>query len=335
MKVLILTAMWPTAENPAFGSFVRSQAWQLQQAGIEVDVLVLKGRFRKLIYPKGVLQLRRRLADKSIDLVHAHYGYVGLVARTQFRVPVVVTCHGSDIQGAIDAQGRRTLSSRMAARICLSMGPHVDAVIVQNRRMAGSFTGSNVHVIPCEVDLDIFRPVEKQQARIALGLSEFKKYILFAAHPENRVKRFPLALAAFRRLQASDPAVELLVVCKEPQPRLALYMNACDALVFPSYQEGSPNIVKQAMACNLPIVATDVGDVSNIIGGTDGCYICSPDAEAFASRLADILCQPVRTRGRDKVRHFAGPAVARRLITLYEQVLQKRARLCGAIQVAD
>lgn len=157
-----------------------------------------------------------------------------------------------------------------------------------------------------------------------LGLHPEKKYVLFAANPEIAVKRFPLARAAAECLQTLDPSVELIVVCKEPQPRLALYMNACDALVFPSFQEGSPNIVKQAMACNLPIVATDVGDVREVIDGTPRCYICSPSKEGFADALSRILQSPARTEGRQRVQHFSGPIIARRLIRVYEDTLERR-----------
>jgi glycosyltransferase involved in cell wall biosynthesis len=118
--------------------------------------------------------------------------------------------------------------------------------------------------------------------------------------------------------------VELIVAHKEPQTRLALYMSACDALVFPSYQEGSPNIVKQAMACNLPIVATDVGDVREVIGGTQGCHVCDADADVFAQRLNEILDNPFRTNGRQAVQHLSGPMVAGRIIELYEEVLRRR-----------
>src|SRR6185437_8453705 len=125
-------------------------------------------------------------------------------------------------------------------------------------------------------------------------------------------------------LKTKVPDVELVVVHREPQERLALYMSACDALVFPSYQEGSPNIVKQAMACNLPIVATDVGDVREVIGGTTGCFVCEPSADSFAERLAEILDKPFRTDGRLSVQHLSGPMVAKRIIGLYEEVLRKR-----------
>jgi glycosyltransferase involved in cell wall biosynthesis len=133
-----------------------------------------------------------------------------------------------------------------------------------------------------------------------------------------------LAKAAAEQLISQDPSIELVVVYKEPQDRLGLFMNACDALVFTSYMEGSPNIVKQAMACNLPIVSTDVGDVREIIGATKGCYICKPDVREFVQRLAEILRHRERTTGREQVRHLAGPAVSQRLTKVYEQVLRNR-----------
>src|SRR4051794_36554417 len=111
MKVLVITAMWPTAENPAFGSFVRAQVQCLQKAGIDVEVMALEGRYRKAIYFTGALRLHRRLA--GFHLIHAHYGYVGMVARTQWRVPVVVTYHGSDLLGGINGQGKRTVLGRL------------------------------------------------------------------------------------------------------------------------------------------------------------------------------------------------------------------------------
>ncbi len=326
MKVLIVTALWPTAENPAFGSFVKAQVLQLQEAGLDVEVLVLEGRIRKLIYPRGMVQLRKRLADPSIDLVHAHYGYVGMVARTQWKVPVVVTFHGDDALGTVNKHGKKTKFSLVVAACGRVLAGMVDAVVVQSEQMARQFRHANTHIVPHEVDLKVFHPTDKQRARQMLGLSSDRKYILFAANPDIAVKRFPLAKEAVELLRAQDPSVELITLYKETQPRLALYMSACDALVFPSYQEGSPNVVKQAMACNLPIVATDVGDVREIIGTTRKCHICPPDATEFARKLAEVMRSPERTNGREHVQHLAGPIVARQLIGIYEETLGKRAK---------
>jgi glycosyltransferase involved in cell wall biosynthesis len=324
VKILIATAMYPTSANPAFGSFVRAQIESLQHIGVDVELLVLQGRIRKLIYPKGILQLRQRLSDDSIDLVHAHYSYVGIVARAQWKVPVVVTYHGDDLLGTVSATGRKTRFSRLSVALGRLLAESVDAVIVQSAEMARALRRRDVCVIPHEVQLDRFRPISREHARAALGLDPARKYLLFAADPSLAVKRFPLAREAAAVLWREDSSVELLVVYREPQDRLTLYMNACDALVFPSFQEGSPNIVKQAMACNLPIVATDVGDIREILGATVGCHICRPDAVEFAEKLRGILHSRQRTNGRERVRHLAGPIVARQLLQVYEQTLAAR-----------
>jgi len=115
MRVLIMTAMYPTPENPAFGSFIRTQVESLRRAGVDVEVLILRGRSRKWNYLKGIFQLRRRLARGSIDLVHAHYGLVGMIARTQWKVPVVATYHGDDFVGN-SQQARKEDASKRADR---------------------------------------------------------------------------------------------------------------------------------------------------------------------------------------------------------------------------
>src|SRR5207253_603107 len=324
MKVLIMTAIYPTVDNPAFGSYVRTQSESLQRAGLDVEMLVLSHRHRKLIYPLAIFQLRERLACSAVDLVHAHYGLVGLIARTQWKVPVVVTYHGSDILGSITKYGKRPLVQRVIASACRVLARHVDAAIVQSDQMAAKIRKAKVHVIPHEVDLDVFRPTDREQARAVLGLDSGKRYLLFAANPRVEVKRFPLAKAAANALARHDTRVEMLVVSHEPQTRLALYMNACDALVFPSYQEGSPNIVKQAMACNVPIVATDVGDVRKIIGSTDGCMISEPEVEAFAEAASSLLVRSERTSGRQQVMHLDGAKVARQVIDVYDSCFRRR-----------
>src|SRR5215472_3303098 len=326
MKVLIMTAIYPTPENPAFGSFVKTQAEALKRAGIGVELLVMHGGNRKLLYPRGIFQLRRRLNKSSFDLVHAHFGYVGLVARTQRKFPLVVTYHGDDLLGTINERGKKEFWSVIAAAACKKLAKHVDAAIVQSQEMAHQLKKSNAFVIPHEVDLEVFKPMERTEARKALGLLPDRKYLLFAANPGIPVKRFPLARAAADVLEQENGFTELLVVHKEPQSRLALYMSACDVLVFPSYQEGSPNIIKQAMACNLPIVATDVGDVRQVIGKTRDCYICPPDTRKFASLMRQILSRCPRTEGREQVRHLNAESVSGKVIEVYEQVLQNGAK---------
>jgi len=323
MKILVATSIYPTNENPARGTFVRTQVEYLKRAGVEVELLIVGERSRKLMYPKAALELRQRLTDSSIDLVHAHYSYVGIVARTQWRVPVVVSYCGDDLLGTMSARGRQTLFGRLAVIAGRLLSKQVDGVIVKSRAMAKVLRRKKgVYIIPHEIDLELFQPFDREEARKLLDLDLRKKYLLFAANPDIPVKRFPLAKAVADHLSRQDPTIELLVVHREPQKRLPLFMSACDALVFTSYQEGSPNVVKQAMACNLPIVSTDVGDVREIIGKTEGCSICEPEAGDFGRHLSSILHHRERTSGREQVQHLAGPVVAQRIIEVYEQVLR-------------
>ncbi len=325
MKVLIVTAIYPKPDRPEFGSFVRTQVLALSEAGLDVDVLVLDGAHRKLIYPRGIGQLRRRLAVAAPDLVHAHYSYVGAVARTQWRVPVVLTYHGDDVLGTAGVDGRVSHASRLIAAGGRALGELVDAVIVQTEEMARRFRRPDVYVIPHEVDLRTFQPTERALARAELGLDPDRRYALFAASPDIPVKNFPLAERAVAIARRWRPDLELLVVHREPQPRLALYMSACDVLAFPSWQEGSPNVVKQAMACGLPIVATDVGDVRALISGTEGCHVVPTAIEPFARALVDEAAGRRRTAGRVAVSHLSADLVAQRIASVYEDLLRRGA----------
>ena len=334
MKVLIVTAMYPTPENPAFGSFVRAQVECLRTAGVDVEVLVLGGRWRKLIYPKGVFQLWRRLLKRDIDLVHAHYSYVGFVGRCQWLRPLVITYHGSDLLGARDQSGALTRINSVTVPAGRVLARFADAVIVQSKQMAALVAKANAHIIPHEIDFETFQQTERNEARAILGLDLSKKYLLFAAKPENGVKNFALASAASAVLRREDPQVELLVVHKETQPRLALYMSAADALVFPSFSEGSPNVVKQAMACNLPIVATDVGDIREVISGTQLCAITDFTVESVAGELRSILAtNGGRSDGRKRVARFSCDVVGQQLIGLYGDVLAGRRSQASGLNV--
>jgi teichuronic acid biosynthesis glycosyltransferase TuaC len=289
MKILITTSIYPTSESPVRGTFVRTQVEYLKRAGVEVELLIVGERSRKLMYPKAALELRRRLADSSIDLVHAHYSYAGIVARTQWKVPVVVSYCGDDLLGTMNSRGRQTLFGRLAVFAGHLLSKQVDGIVVKSWAMASKLRRKkDVYIIPHEIDLELFRPTDREQARKLLGLDLGKKYLLFAANPDIPVKHFPLARAVADHMSRQDPMIELLVVYKEVQERLPLFLSACDALVFTS--------------------------------------ISKPDVREFASRLSSILCHRARTGGREQVLHLAGPAVAQRIIEVYEQVLRNRNR---------
>jgi teichuronic acid biosynthesis glycosyltransferase TuaC len=335
MKVLLLTSMYPTPDRPFAGTFVAAQAESLRRAGVDVEVQVIAGAGRgprpvqgALKYLAAVPQLRRRVAVGDLDVVHAHYSYPGFIALAQRRVPVVVTYHGDDLLGTPRPGGRRTLVSRLlvvpASRL---LGRLVAGRIVQNRRMAALVPARGVRVIPCELDADVFRPGDRAEARRRLGLHPDQPYLLFAADPRIPHKNFPLAEQTAALIQDQVPDAALITVCREPQQTLALYLNACDVLLFPSFQEGSPNLVRQALACGLPVVASDVGDLRETIADGRDCVVLPFDAAAFARAAVEILRSGRRADPhRAALARFDREVIARELVEVYEDVRNQDGR---------
>jgi teichuronic acid biosynthesis glycosyltransferase TuaC len=270
MRVLVVTNMYPSAANPALGTFVQEQVDSVRAKGVHVDVLFVNGPQRTLNYFTGILRYLWRMFrhSREYDLVHAHYVFSGLIARLQWCKPVILTHHGIEV-----IWGWQGPLSRWVSR-------WVDRVIVTSRAVADSLGRAGVTVIPCGVDLDLFRPVPQEEARSRLGLDRDKRYVVYAGRtgPEKRLDIIEEAVA---RLQANDPEVHLLLLTKKAHEIVPLYLSAADALVLASDFEGSPTVIKEAMACNLPIVSTDVGDVAGLIGNTEGCYLCRQTPEMW------------------------------------------------------
>jgi glycosyltransferase involved in cell wall biosynthesis len=204
----------------------------------------------------------------------------------------------------------------------------VDAVIVKSEEMkkAASASKDNIFIVPNGVDFELFRPIPRAEARATLGWDPGRYYVLFGNDPNIPVKNFPLAQAAIERLRIRGTSAELVVASGLPQTKVVQYINASNALILPSIAEGSPNIVKEAMACNVPVVATDVGDVSHVIGRTKGCSVCSRDPDALAVALEHALQHTEPTTGRTDIMHLDRRVVAKQVRAIYEQVTSNLAQ---------
>jgi teichuronic acid biosynthesis glycosyltransferase TuaC len=332
-RVLVVTAMYPTPGNPHSGTFVKGQIDSLESLGVRTDMLHLTGRSPEK-YARGLPRVFRAADPSRFDLIHGHYGYCGIVARAQWRLPVVVTFHGDDLLGTPDASGRPTLTSRLAVLSSLVLARAVDGIIVQSPEMFRILpAGLRVptEIIPCGIDFSMFRPISRSEARLRLGLDSDRKYAVFAADPAIPRKAFAIAEAAVRQLAARGTTVELLPVYGKPQAAIVDYMNAADVLVLPSMWEGSPMVIKEAMACGVPIVAADVGDVRAVIGKTAGCTVAERTPDGFARGILAALDVPGgRTTGRDDIAHLSLPAIAARVRNLYAAVLDRHSRPAGS-----
>lgn len=182
-----------------------------------------------------------------------------------------------------------------------------------------SLWGKRSEVIPCGVDLDVFLPGDQTTAKRALGFNEKIKFALFSSAFNIKVKNYLLAEKGFSAISG----VQLEEIKNRTREEVKLFLNAAEFLLLTSFSEGSPQIIKEAMACNCPIVATDVGDIREVIGDTEGCYLTSFDPKDVAEKIKLALAFGKRTNGHEKIGHLDNRIIAEKIIQVYRQVLEK------------
>ncbi|WP_101298330.1 glycosyltransferase [Halegenticoccus soli] len=248
----------------------------------------------------------------SYDIVHANYGLTAPMALAQPTRPIVLTLWGSDLHGRYGAL------SRACARF-------FDEVIVMSEPMRDEL-GRDCTVIPHGVDLELFRPMPRDEARAELGWDESAYHVLFPYDTDRSVKDYPRAKRVVDAVDATlDAPVELHTVSGLPHSRMPVYMNAAGALLLTSKREGSPNAVKEALACNVPVVSTDVGDVRERLDGVEGTAVCRSDDELIEG-LANVLRRGGRSDGRAAMRELSLERMGEGIYSVYERVLSKGER---------
>lgn len=293
---------------------IGNQAESLTKRGLVIEYYTIEGKGAKG-YLKNVSRLKKQIMRGEYDLVHAHYAMAGVVlSLTNSKVRKVVSIMGSE------AYMGKVWKFIFRLAYLFSW----NAVIAKSDNIKKNLKMDSAVVIPNGVDLERFAATVKSDARNFLGLLPDKKYLLFISNPERPEKNFTLAHNAVQLL--NDENVILLPVHGIPNNEITMYLSAGDVLVLPSLWEGSPNVVKEGMACNIPIVSTNVGDVRWLLDGLDGCYVTGFGADEFAAGLKSALNfsnKSGKTKGREKIFELQldAESVAERLIRLYEKVL--------------
>jgi glycosyltransferase involved in cell wall biosynthesis len=308
LKILFVTNMYPAARNQAWGAFVWQQAEHLRRVGHHVDVLHVEGAKSRLRYVTSGWDVFSRTHKEAYDIVHAHYGLSGVPALFRWRTPLVVTLHGSDV-----------LVGRVQPLISRAVAAFADAVIAVSPEICEKIPGE---LIPCGVDVNLFKPRDRTAARVRLGLTQRAKLVLFPFDPARRVKRVHLARQAVERLGLG---VELLIVSGVANAEMPWYYSAADAMILCSESEGSPTSIKEALACNLPIISTDVGDVREIMSGIEGCEIVEADADALARGLERILGRQRSTPfdGRSRIMRYDQRHIIASIVRVYERIAER------------
>lgn len=307
LKVLFVTNMYPDDSNPGFGAFVHHQAEHLREAGHQVDVLRIGARHSRLKYLRSALDVFIRTRETRYDVVHAHYGLSGVPALFRHHTPLVITLHGSD-----------ALLGRFQPLVSKAVCSLADAVIVVSKGICTRIPGE---IIPCGINMEVFQPRDRAAARARLGLPENKKLVLFPFDPERKVKRYELAQAAVERL--GDPDIQILAVGGKPNQEMPWYYSASDVMILSSASEGSPTSVKEALACNLQVVSTDVGDVRDIMDGIPGCEICEDDADSLSAGLRRVLDRAPYQEfsGRPFMQRYDQTRIIAAILRVYERAI--------------
>jgi teichuronic acid biosynthesis glycosyltransferase TuaC len=269
VRALVVSNMLPDAASPERGRFVRDQVDALRGLDdVEVELFEFAPGPRALA--GATAHMRRAFphgrrsspgASQRLDVVHAHFGLTAWPALTVGARVRALTVHGTDLGH------RRT---RLATRAVL---PLIDLIAAVSAPLATQLPGRaarRAQVLPCGVDVERFHPLPRAQARAELGLDPERPYLLFPADPARVEKRHDRALALSRAA-----GVELLTLGGVAPERVPLFVNAASAVLVPSEREGFGLAVLEALACDVPVLATPVGIHPDVLAGIDG-VLCAP-----------------------------------------------------------
>lgn len=310
MRILIIASY----NSNRFSPFVIEQVESLKYLGVEFEYFGVVGK-SVLGYLKNWARLIRKIKAYKPNIIHAHYGLSGLLANLQRKIPVITTYHGSDIHSSRKILFMSKITMRWSA---------YNIFVGQSLFDIAKYKGKNYIIQSCGLDLSIIKPVSSAIAKAQLGIDQEKSYILFGGSFDKQVKNYPLAKQSVESA-GNCHLIELKGYTKE---QVALLMNACHLLLVTSFRESGPLVIKEAMACNCPIVTTDVGDVKWVIGNTEGCYITSYDIDDCVENIKKAIqfsIETGKTNGRKRIIEIGldNEKVAKKILRVYEQVLSK------------
>ena len=304
MKILIVCSK----NSGRIAPFISDQVEALQQAGVNCEYFTVEGK-GITGYLLNLLPLWRKIKAYRPDIIHAHYGLSGVLANLQRKVPVVTTYHGSDINNP---------KVRRFSKIAIRLSAWNIFVSQKNIQLSG--VGKRFSLIPCGVDTSVFKPMDKAVCRQKFGFDPDEKLILFAGAFDNKVKNPELAMEAVAKI----PDARLLELKGYDRLQVAELMNAVDVCLMTSHTEGSPQFVKEAMACNCPVVSVNVGDVEELLQGVEHCEIVERETDEIAKSVSELLNLNQRSSGSEKLKYSGLESlyVVDKIKSLYQNIIE-------------
>src|ERR687896_286028 len=309
MRALVVTNMYPTAERPALGSFVRDQVEALQTRGdVELELFAFPPGLRS--YPAAARALRRRFRGERFDVVHVHFGLSAWPAVAARLGPVVVTLHGNDLF--------HPRSNRLS-RAILPLTALPAAVSREfSGLLRGAGTARRVAVLPVGIDLERFRPIPRREARERLGLDPDEPCLLFPHDPSRPLKRFD-------RAREAAAGTRLLTMGGVAPAEVPYWINAANAVLVPSQAEGFGLSAIEALACGVPAFGTPVGIHPLVLSGIEGAYCAPWDRDGWRAALRPVLeAGDPRVDGRARAELFSADRMAARIVAAWRDVVAER-----------
>jgi teichuronic acid biosynthesis glycosyltransferase TuaC len=328
MRILAVTNMYPTRLVPDRGTYVQTQIEGLKKIGLEIDVLFVNRLQKGMGVYFGLRRHLRAMVDcLQPHVIHTMYGGVmaDVVTRAVTDRPTVVTFHGSDLLGERLSGFVRNSLAGYGVSASWKAARRASGIVVVSKQLQDALPKDidrcKIKIIPCGIDLGTFKPLDRQACRDRLGWSTDRFHVLFPASPTNAVKRPELARAAVEAAKHLGIPAEMHYLNGMPNTQVPISINASDVVLLTSFHEGSPTIVKEALACNIPVVSVNVGDVREQIRGINGCYLARAEPGDLAAKLHKVYRCAHRIASSEKVQELSLECIASRLKQFYEELI--------------
>lgn len=326
IKVLMVTTEWPTEASPYAAPFVKRQKEKLEELGVEIDVFHFTGGGNPKNYLKAQKQVQQLIKKNNYHLAHAQWGQ-SVIPLLPKKLPIVITYRGDDLEGVYSNDGSGYgMKSKVLKFVGKNVARYADHTMVVSAHMLDLFKPkSEVDVIPSGIDFNTIPKASKAELKQELGLPTDKKIIIFPNSPQVKRKNYELVKAAFDELSKDREDLMLHVVHGLTHAEILKHLKASDFLFFASFHEGSPNVVKEAIACDTPIIAVPVADVPHRLGKIPGCFV-SPDysVENFVKAAQKGLAYDYSNySSQANAQELDENVLAQRVMKIYQKVARK------------